>query len=296
MSIALEHFRAAPIHQVTLHGLPLCYRRFGAGPAVLMVHGWPLSGVTYRYLIEALSPHYTCYVPDLPGTGDTPWSPTIRETTQSYTQLLQAFVDHLQLERLALIGHDSGGGIARLLAAELGARVSCLLLQNTELPGHTPPMVRALKAASATKLLATTLSRLLKHRGYRRSALGFGGCFGDLDLIEGEFYEACLRPLTHAIAGHISMLAHLDLDWTRHLPEVHARIEAPIHLFWGGHDPFFPLALAREMAATFKRPGELAVVPGAKLYVHEEAHAQLADFCLPLLRRAFDEARAKVVA
>jgi len=286
-SIALQNFRAAPVHEVTLAGTTLRYREFGSGPAVLFLHGWPLSGVTYRHLIEALRPHYRCLVPDLPGAGDTPWSPRIHETIQGYTELAHAFVDHLQLERLALIGHDSGGGVARTLAAELGTRVTSLVLQNTELPAHVPLMVRLLKISASSAVTGSSLALVAKHRALRRSELGFGGCFGDLELIDGEFLEACVAPLLAEVEGHRQVLAHLDLTWTQRLAQIHERIEAPIHLFWGEQDGFFPLARARSMAQTFKVPGEFKVIAGAKLYVHEEAPAELASFTSPLLASAF---------
>jgi haloalkane dehalogenase len=288
MSIALDNFRAAPVNELELAGIPLRYRTFGEGPAVLFLHGWPLSGVTYRHLIDALRPQYRCYVPDLPGAGATPWSSRITETMHGYTNLMRGFVDQLQLDRLAIIGHDSGGGVARLLAAELGSRVTSLVLQNTELPGHIPPMVRLLKLAAASGAAGATLGRMVKYKQFRRSRLGFGNCFGDRNLIDGEFLEACIQPLSAELSGHIAALAHLDLDWTRELPDVHAKIEAPIHLFWGEKDnDFFPLERARAMVSQFRKRGEFMVIPGAKLYVHEEAAEELSRFTLPLLQQGF---------
>jgi haloalkane dehalogenase len=294
MTTALEIFRAARIEEVVLSGTPIRYRSFGQGPAVLLLHGWPLSGITYRQLVAALSPQFRCIVPDLPGAGDTPWSAQIAETTQGYTRLLHAFVDQLGLDRLAIIGHDSGGGVARLLAAELGSRVTSVVLQNTELPNHVPWLVRVLKL-SAQSSPPGALSRLLRSRSFRHSSLGFGGCFADRALIEGEFYEACVVPLLSDMRGAFAMLSHLDLGWTRVLPEVHARISAPIHLFWGAQDKFFPLDLARGMSETFATRGEFQVVANGKLYVHEEAPEALARFTLPLLQKAFTQTRAERV-
>lgn len=287
MSIALENFRAAPVQQIELSGTPLHYRIFGEGPAVLFLHGWPLSGVTYRHLIEALRPQFRCYVPDLPGAGATPWSPHITETIHGYTDLMRSFVDQLQLENLAIIGHDSGGGVARLLAAQLGSRVTSVILQNTEVPGHVPAFVRMLSLAAKSGAAGGVLGRLVKYRQFRRSALGFGNCFGNRDYIEGEFYEACVKPLETELSGHTAALAHIDLAWTGVLPEAHAKIEAPVHLFWGEKDDaFFPLDQARAMVSQFRKHGEFKVIPNAKLYVHEEAADELSAFALPLLQQA----------
>ena len=45
------------------------YRRVGVGPDVLFVHGWPVSGATFRTLLPHLVDHVTCHVVDLPGAG-----------------------------------------------------------------------------------------------------------------------------------------------------------------------------------------------------------------------------------
>jgi pimeloyl-ACP methyl ester carboxylesterase len=289
MTLALDNYRAAQVHELDIDGNPLRYRVFGDGPAVVLVHGWPLHGATYRELIEALRPHYCCYVPDLPGAGDTPWWPEIRDTMTSYTALLRRFVDALHLERFALIAHDSGGGAARLLAAELGQRVSCLILQNTEVPDHLAFQLRLFKWVSASPRLGGAFMRLLCTRGMRQSRLGFGGCFGDRSLVEGEFFAACIRPLLTSVEGHRSILNAIDLSWTTRLSAAHARITAPIHLFWGGADTYFPLQHARRMMSEFANPGELRVVPEARLYVHEEAAGELAQFSLPLLAAVFSQ-------
>jgi haloalkane dehalogenase len=293
MAIALENFRAAPVQQLELGGIPLSCRVFGAGPALLFLHGWPLCGATYRGLIEALAQDYRCYVPDLPGAGSTAWSPRIGETMRGYAGLMQAFVEQLQLDQLAIIGHDSGAGVARLLAAELGDRVTCLILQNTELPDHMPFAVRTLQLLSRSRLTSAALGAALQSKLIRRSPLGFGGTFVDRSLIEGEFHEACLQPILRDISGATSAMAHLDCGWTRSLNEVHARIAAPIHLFWGERDRlYFPIEPARAMAATFRRKGEFKAVANGSLYVHEEAADELARFCAPLLQQAFARGKA----
>lgn len=288
MSTALEDFRAAPVQQMELSGIELSYRTFGDGPAVLLLHGWPLSGVTYRHLIESLRPYFRCIVPDLPGAGSTPWAPQITDTIQGYVDLMRAFVDQLKLDSFAIVGHDSGGGVARLLAAQLGTRVTALVLQNTEVPGHVPFMVRLLKLAAASGVVMSAMSRLMKVKQFRHSQLGFGSVFVNRDYIDGDFYAACVKPLETEISGHTAALEHLNLGWTTSLPEIHGKIEAPIHLFWGEKDKeYFPLDQARAMANQFKRRGEFKVVPNGKLYVHEEAHEELSRFALPLLQQAF---------
>jgi pimeloyl-ACP methyl ester carboxylesterase len=216
---------------------------------------------------------------------------------RDYASLLHKFVDALELEHFALIAHDSGGGAARLLAAELGQRVRCMILQNTEVPTHMSFQLRLFKWASYSAAFSSALMRALCSNGaLRRSELGFGSCFGDRALIDGEFLEACVRPLLTGAPGHQAIMRHVDLGWTARLTGAHARITAPIHLFWGEADKYFPLQYARQMAKDFANPGELRVIPRAKLYVHEEAPAELAEFSLRHLAAAFPEASASTRA
>ncbi|HTU63471.1 MAG TPA: alpha/beta hydrolase, partial [Polyangiales bacterium] len=167
-----------------------------------------------------------------------------------------------------------------------------MILQNTEVPGHLSFQLRLFKWASETPAFGPIMG-LLCSSPLRQSMLGFGSCFGDRSLIDGEFAEACIRPLAAAAGGHREILRAIDLSWTDRLANAHARISAPIHLFWGGADHYFPLKQARQMATEFANRGELHVVPHARLYVHEEAAAELAQFSLRLLAAAFASTTAR---
>jgi haloalkane dehalogenase len=67
-------FFAAPAQHQDTGTARLVYRRFGSGPPLLLVHGFPLSGFTWRKVLPALAERYTCYVPDLPGMGESGWT------------------------------------------------------------------------------------------------------------------------------------------------------------------------------------------------------------------------------
>ncbi len=285
MTTALERFRAAPVHHLDLEGTQVAYRRFGQGPAVVMVHGWPMSGVTYRGLIEHLHHDFTLYVPDLPGAGASPQDASITEMFTDCGTLVRRFADALELDRLALIGHDSGGTMARIAAAQMPGRVTALALTNTEVPGHLPRLVRVFQIMASIPGAAALFRVLLRSPAYCRSALGFGGAFADTAFIEGEFRQVTLDPLIRgAVVPAMAALRNADLSITRRLQAIHDQIDAPLLAIWGDRDPFFPASEARAMVEAWPGEARLELIEGHKLLVHEEQPQRVAALMAPFLR------------
>jgi pimeloyl-ACP methyl ester carboxylesterase len=261
----------------------LTYRRFGKGPAIVLIHGWPLNAATYRGLVPLLSDRFTCYVPDLPGSGQTPWDPRTRDVFVDWGKLVARFVDALGLERVAIVGHDSGGALARVAAAELGDRVALLALIDTEVPDHVPGLIRVYAQLLRLPGAAGLLGMLTRMRWFRRSALGFGRCFRDLAHLDGEFHQACVEPLMANPAAMVRTFNHFDVRIVEQLRGIHRRIKAPTVLIWGEHDRFFPAAQARAMAADFHDLRGFHLLPGQALFVQDEAPELVAAPLAPLL-------------
>ena len=79
---AADLFRREPDHILDVGSARLAYRRVGAGPHVLFVHGWPVSGATFRTLLPHLVDRVTCHIIDLPAAGSSPIDgKTLRRST-----------------------------------------------------------------------------------------------------------------------------------------------------------------------------------------------------------------------
>ena len=103
----------------------MAYRRVGDGPDVLFVHGWPVSGATFRTLLPHLTDHVTCHLIDLPGAGSSQFTAETPLTIENHIHSLRRAVDLLDLSEVAVVGHDSGGLIARhALAGDARLRAS----------------------------------------------------------------------------------------------------------------------------------------------------------------------------
>ena len=56
---AADLFRKPPERFLDVGEGEAAYRRVGSGPDVLFVHGWPVSGATFRLLLPHLVDHVT---------------------------------------------------------------------------------------------------------------------------------------------------------------------------------------------------------------------------------------------
>jgi pimeloyl-ACP methyl ester carboxylesterase len=269
---ASQFYFSVPLQKTAIGANAYAWRKFGSGPALVLIHGFPLSGYTWRKVLPALSQKFTCYVPDTPGLGETEWSEATDFTWHGQAQGFKALIDSWRLERYHLMAHDSGGTFARCLALLDPGRVARLALINTEMPGHRPPWIPLYQALMHVPGSLFGFSLLLRSRAFLRSGMGFGGCFNDLSLIDGDFHEHVVAPLLRdprRLQGLRTSLLELKWPVVDALAQEHAKLTLPVHLIWGADDPTFPIANARAMLPQFPR-ASLTEIRGAKLLAHEE--------------------------
>lgn len=260
--------------------------RFGSGPDVVLVHGWPLHAATFRRIIPALAKRFTLHVFDLPGVGHS--APNGPAGFLTHAAALRSAIASLSLGSYALLAHDSGGVIARLIAAD-NPQVRALVLAGTEIPHHRPAMFTLFTRLAKLPGFQTLLLASLGSSALRRSRFGFRGCFTDPAYVDGEFKTLFIDPLVAAPGaadGHLALLKAVDFSFVDTLVDVHARIAAPVQLVWGTRDPFFPIALARRMVREFTSGGaELVEIAGARLFPQEDHPEAFVAAVLPFLQQ-----------
>jgi pimeloyl-ACP methyl ester carboxylesterase len=282
----LASFRGAPHAFLDVAPHRIAYRRFGRGPDVVFVHGWPLHSGTFRALVPLLADRFTCHLVDLPGSGRTESPADAPVDFPSQAAVVRAAIDALGLSRYALVAHDSGGFIARLVAAD-DRRVAGLVSGNTEIPGHTPALIKTLLVAAHAPGGAEVVRLAMHARAVRRSSSGYGGCFADLDFLDGDFHELMVAPILDSRAAwsrQVDILRTIDDRIHDRIREAHAKITAPVLLVWGDADPIFPVEKARAMLGELTG-ARLETIPGGKCFVHEERAAEFVAHAAPFLAR-----------
>lgn len=262
----------------------VAYRVVGQGPDVLFVHGWPVSGATFRALLPYLADHVTCHLIDLPGTGSSRYTTHSPLTIANHIHAVRRSLDLLGLDDVAVVGHDSGGMIARH-AVTGDSRLRALGLIDTEQSTGTSWKFRSFLAGRRIPGFGAALGWLAGQPRLRRSRLVLGDAFADQSLLDGEFDEFFLQPL-HRSKDHrnaaMRLLRSFDYQLIDDLGDLHRRLDVPVVLVWGEHDKFFPVDRARAMVADFP-DARLEIIRGAGLFAHEERPAEVARALLPTI-------------
>lgn len=98
-------------------------------PPLLALHGWLDNAGSFALLAPLLAGHRHVIALELPGHGHSSHLPSgAHYHFIDYVRTVQAAIDALGLERLDLLGHSLGAGIASLVAAALPQRIGRLLL------------------------------------------------------------------------------------------------------------------------------------------------------------------------
>jgi pimeloyl-ACP methyl ester carboxylesterase len=124
-------------HQV--RGVRLHVAEAGAGPPLVLLHGWPQHWYEWRDLIPPLSERYRVLCPDLRGFGWSEAPPDGYEKENLMRDML-ALLDELGVERFRLAGHDWGGWIGFLICLLAPDRVERFLALNVAHPFSRPTL------------------------------------------------------------------------------------------------------------------------------------------------------------
>src|SRR6202790_2732493 len=152
-------------HTVDTPSGRIAYLEQGRGPAALFVHGVLLNGYLWRNQLAGLSDIRRCIAVDLLAHGDTEIADSQDVSVTANANMLGEFLDALKIDRVDLVGNDSGSGIAQILAALHPERVRSLTLTNGDTHDNWPPdAFKPFLAMTAGGGLAGTLNAMLSDK------------------------------------------------------------------------------------------------------------------------------------
>lgn len=132
----------------TVNGVKLAFVDRGAGPPVVLVHGFPMDHALWDAQIEAIAPRYRVIAADLRGFGrsEATQEPT---TMEQFADDLAALLDVLGVgQPVTLGGLSMGGYIALAFWRKHAARLRGLILCDTRAAADPAEAIAARRAAA----------------------------------------------------------------------------------------------------------------------------------------------------
>jgi pimeloyl-ACP methyl ester carboxylesterase len=276
------------LKRVVVHGYERAYRMAGHGPALLFIHGIGDDSSTWLRVLLPLTDGFTVIAPDLLGHGASA-RPRADYSVAAYACGMRDLLATLDIERVTVVGHSLGGGVAMQFAYQFPDRCERLVLVGSGGVGPgVHPLLRLAAAPGADLLLpligslpVRTLLRTLSDPLRRMGGMGLGA---DLDyvidkyarLLEPDSRQSFLRTLRSVVDWRGQVVNMLDRCY---LAE-----GVPTMLVWGSRDGVIPAS----HAATAHQ-----AMPGSRLEVFEGAghfpHHSDPDRFLAVLREFLAE-------
>jgi 3-oxoadipate enol-lactonase len=127
---------------MSARGATLHYETLGAGPAVLMIHGFTNHGLVWaEQIADLLGAGYRVILVDLPGHGLSQPAANKQVIAEMAADMI-GILDKLQIERAAVCGLSLGGMVAQTLAVDYPQRISVLVAANTSPNSNSPTVVK----------------------------------------------------------------------------------------------------------------------------------------------------------
>ena len=273
-----DNGRSATRHSVETPSGRISYLDQGAGPVALFVHGVLLNGYLWRHQLAHLSDLRRCIALDLLAHGDTEIAPDQDVSVTANAKMIEEFLDALDVDRVDLVGNDSGGGIAQIFAARNPERLRSLTLTDCDAHDNWPPEAfKPFLAMAAAGGLRGTLAAMLADKSVYRSAQALGPAYEVPSLMTDDSIEVYLSPHLRTEQRTRDFQRFLAAFDNRHTLAIEAKLEAlnvPTLIVWGTDDVYFDVKWARWLAETIPGTRRRVELKDARIFFPEERWAE----------------------
>jgi pimeloyl-ACP methyl ester carboxylesterase len=251
----------------TIHGYKRAFRIAGSGPAILLIHGIGDNSTTWTGIHAKLAQRFTVVAPDLLGHGKSD-KPRADYSAAAYANGMRDLLSVLDIERVTIIGHSLGGGVAMQFAYQFPHLVDRLILVgaggvtkdvNIALRFASLPMGSEALALLRLPLVLPALQVMGRLAGLMLGSTAVGRDLPNIlrildDLPEPTASAAFTRTLRAVVDWRGQIVTMLDRCY---LTEA-----IPVQIIWGSEDVVVPVRHAH-MAH--------AAMPGSQLEIFENS-------------------------
>ena len=133
-------FASLPRREQELSAGSVRFREAGEGEPIVFVHGLLVDGRLWDGVAERLRDRFRCIVPDWPmGSHTLPMKPHADLAPPAMAAHIAELIGALGLERVTVVGNDTGGAVSQMLVAQRPDLVERLVLTNCDTEDNFPP-------------------------------------------------------------------------------------------------------------------------------------------------------------
>ena len=227
-----------PIQYVTVNGIRLRYIHAGEGPTLVLLHTLRTQLDLFEKVVPEVAKHFTVYAVDYPGHGYSD-IPSAQYDATFFADVVEGFLDALDLRDATLAGVSIGGSISLMLAARNHRRIVRVVAINPydyakgRGMARSSFLARLFVALAGLPILGETVMRM-RHFFVMKSILDGG--VADPDHIPPELLMEMY--LAGNRRGHyrafLSLLRNAE-SWET-ARKAYSNIKIPVLLLWGDRD------------------------------------------------------------
>ena len=219
--------------KINVKDVDINYIQYGEGKDILLLHGWGQNIEMMRFLGDNFSSKFRVTILDLPGFGESS-EPTYDWSISDYSDMLEIFVNKLNIKKPIIIGHSFGGRLA--IRYSSNHPIEKLVLLGA-------PCIR----------VETKLPLYIKILKYLKT-LPFLDSFGEYmkKYIGSRDYKAASPIMRKVLVNTVN----------EDLSNYAKQIEEPTLLIWGDRDTEAPVEEAKELEKIMI-DAALIILPGS---------------------------------
>ena len=260
------------VRYLTIHGHKRAFVKAGSGPALLLLHGLGCDHTTWLPVISSLARRYTVIAPDLLGHGRSD-KPRADYSVGGYANGMRDLLTVLGIDKVTVVGHSFGGGVAMQFAYQYPERTERLVLVAPGGIGRdVTPAIRAITLPGFQLAMGlATMPGLLQATklGLRSLAATRMNPVRDLDEVADIVQHLSDRKARSAITHVVRAV----VDWRGQVVTMADRAylthAMPMAVIWGADDRVIPARHA-DLARRIAPEATVEVIRNAGHFPHKD--------------------------
>ena len=253
------------VQRLTIHGHERAFVKLGEGPVLLLLHGLACDHTTWLPVMHRLAKRFTVIAPDLLGHGQSA-KPRADYSVGGYANGMRDLLTVLGIDKVTVVGHSFGGGVAMQFAYQFPERTErMILVAPGGLGPEVSPFIRAITLPGFHQVIgAATMPGVRQAgkaalRGLHRTGASVARDLGEV----AEIYESFKDPHTRAAIRHV-VRACVDLrgQVVTMVDRAYLTQAMPMLVVWGAEDRVIPVSHAENAAR---------LAPGAVVEIMEDS-------------------------